>query len=133
MVAAATPKPKPAATRPSVTNVSRCRSPVLARSTKVANTTDGGGTRRPVDQPMRTTNSQATAAVTGKISPSTGRANRAQDGAPADAGAAELWPDVRSATAVSATRERGPQGNAMRPKAPLPAARGEVARAKRGG
>jgi hypothetical protein len=78
MVAAATPQAKPAATRPSVTSVSRCSSPLLARSTKVANTTDGGGISRPLDQPMRTMNSQPTASVTGKSSPSAGRVRRDQ-------------------------------------------------------
>ena len=45
---AATPTPKPAATRASVASVLRCSSPVRARSAKVAMMTDGGGTSRPL-------------------------------------------------------------------------------------
>src|ERR1700678_871835 len=76
MVATTTPIPKPAATRASVTNVLRCRSPVRARSTKVAKITDGGGASRPLDQPIRTMSSHTAASVTGRRSPSTGRAQR---------------------------------------------------------
>src|SRR5580692_11691747 len=77
-VAAATPMPKPAATRPSVTSVWRCNSPVRARSTKVAKITDGGGASRPEAQPIRTMNSHATASTTGSARPSAGRAKRDQ-------------------------------------------------------
>src|SRR5580704_17818109 len=112
-VATATPMPKPAATRASVTSVLRCNSPVRARSTKVAKITDGGGARRPVAQPMRTTNSHSTASVTGNTRPSAGRAQRDQRcDAAGCAGAAAF--DVPSAATVMATRDMGPAVNAMR-------------------
>src|ERR1700691_1234893 len=76
MVATATPIPKPAATRANVTSVLRCRSPVRARSTKVAKITDGGGASRPLDQPIRTMNFHAAASVIGRTSPSAGSAKR---------------------------------------------------------
>src|SRR5580700_7818194 len=76
MVATTTPIPNPAATRANVTRVLRCRSPVRARSTKVAKMTDGGGASRPLDQPIRTMNSHAAANVTGRTSPSAGPARR---------------------------------------------------------
>src|SRR5580704_2244730 len=112
-VATATPMPKPAATRASVTSVLRCNSPVRARSTKVAKITDGGGARRPVAQPMRTTNSHSTASVTGNTRPSAGRAQRDQRcDASGCAGAAAV--DVPSAATVMATTDMGPAANAMR-------------------
>ena len=99
IVAAVTPMPKPAATRASVTSVSRCNSPLRARSTKVAKMTDGGGASRPLAQPMRTMNSHATASATGSTRPSAGRAKRDQRRAFArSAGAASLVsPSLRSA------------------------------------
>src|SRR5579885_3324642 len=42
--------------------------------------TEGGGISRPLDQPMRTMNSQASAADTGSKSPSAGRSSRASAG-----------------------------------------------------
>jgi len=74
IVAATVPMTKPAATRASVTDVWRARSPLLARSAKVARITDGGGAKRPLDQPRRTATSQATASAAGSRRPSAGRA-----------------------------------------------------------
>jgi hypothetical protein len=62
--------------------------------------TDGGGARRPVDQPSRTTISQTSANVTGKIRPKAGRMNRARRLA-ADRSCA----GVPSATMVMLTRD----------------------------
>src|SRR5580704_3028277 len=115
MVATVTPMPKPAATRASVTNVSRCNSPLRARSTKVAKITEGGGARRPLAQPMRTTNSHPTASVTGNIRPSAGHAKRDQRllafGCAGGASLAVLW-----AATVMATRDMGPAAKSMRQK-----------------
>src|SRR4051812_28806146 len=65
----------------------------------VANTFDGGGTSRPLDQPAATTASQISARPTGSSSPSAGRAKRRQragEGAPvvASAGAAVVVSNV---------------------------------------
>src|SRR5262245_63354882 len=65
MVPAATPQTKPAATRVSVASAWVCNSPVRARSVKVVQITEGGGTRRPLESPIRTAISQNTASATG--------------------------------------------------------------------
>src|SRR5580692_8128261 len=110
-VATATPMPKPAATRASVTSVLRCNSPVRARSTKVAKITDGGGARRPVAQPMRTTNSHTSASVTGSTRPSAGRAQRDQRFETAGPTGTAVF-DVPSTATVMVTRDMGPAANA---------------------
>ena len=51
MVPAVTPQTKPANTRVSVASEWLCSSPVLQSSAKVLKMTEGGGTRRPFDQP----------------------------------------------------------------------------------
>src|SRR5215471_9390640 len=107
-VATAAPSANPAATRDKVTSVSRCNSPVRARSTNVWKTTEGGGARRPVDQPSRTTISQATARVTGTIKPRAGQMNRARRFA-ADRSCA----GVPSAAMVMLTRDMVQWPNAM--------------------
>src|SRR5262245_42005494 len=77
MVPAATPQTKPAATRVSVASAWVCNSPVRARSVKVVQITEGGGTRRPLERPIRTAISQNMASATGSRKPSAGRAQRA--------------------------------------------------------
>src|SRR6516225_1703578 len=79
-VPAATPSRKPQATRHSVASAWRWSSPVAASSLKVCQITDGGGTRRPLESPLRTASSHAVASTTGSSSPSAGRTQRASDG-----------------------------------------------------
>src|SRR6516225_2750089 len=124
-VAAATPMPKPAPTRPRVTSVCRCNSPLFASSTKVWKMTDGGGASRPVDQPIWTMNSHAAPSTTGTSKPIAGRMRRAQrrDGARSAAAASA---GLRSAATVMATRDMGPAAIAMRSNFTSPRPRGEV-------
>ena len=70
-------RPQPAH---SVASAWCCSSPVAARSTKVFQITDGGGTSRPFDNPMRTAISQNSASATGSSKPSAGRKTRASRG-----------------------------------------------------
>src|SRR5262249_41988800 len=78
IVPAATPNTNPQATRHSVANACCSSSPVAARSANVFQITDGGGTSRPLDNPMRTAISQNTASATGSNKPSAGRRTRAE-------------------------------------------------------
>src|ERR1700738_3927526 len=60
-VPAITPSTNPHATRQSVANACWASSPLAARSAKAFQITDGGGTSRPLDQTIRTANSQTAA------------------------------------------------------------------------
>src|SRR5215831_3502394 len=107
-VPATTPKAKPAATLDSVTAAWSSSSPVRARSAKVWKMTDGGGTRRPLDQPQRTAISQNTASATGSNNPSAGRRTRA---VPAFDAACDS--SACSTPAVMATRDTARPSNAI--------------------
>src|SRR5258708_4248231 len=76
-VPATTPNTKPQATRQSVASACVCNSPDCASSEKVLKITEGGGTRRPLDQPRFTAISQPAASTTGNSKPSAGRAKYA--------------------------------------------------------
>src|ERR1700740_344185 len=87
--------PNPAATRPSVTSVWRCRSPLRARSTKVAK-------------------------ITGSSRPSAGRAKRAHLWGASRSARTEL----PSAAMVMLTTDMAPDANAMWPNLSARVARG---------
>src|SRR5262245_434899 len=108
IVPAMTPNTNPHATRQSVASACCCSSPVAARSLNVFQITDGGGTRRPLDKPMRTAISQNSASATGSKKPSAGRRRRA---APAF-GVASGTPAC-STPAVINTRDTAEPSNAI--------------------
>src|SRR6516162_11578512 len=109
-VPAATPSTKPQATRHSVASAWRWSSPVAARSLKVCQITDGGGTRRPLERPLRTASSQAMASTTGSSSPSPGRTKRATDVLGAGRSTASCG------AAVMEKRDTAHPSNATRPR-----------------
>src|SRR5262249_2672762 len=108
IVPAATPNANPQATRQSVVKACCASSPLAARSVNVFQITDGGGTRRPLDKPMRTAISQNTASATGSNKPSAGRRTRADPafGAACDSSAC-------STPAVMETRDTARPSNAI--------------------
>src|SRR5262249_20807487 len=105
---AALQKTKPQQTSQSVVKAWCLSSPVAARSANVFQITDGGGTRRPLNKPMRTAISQNTASATGSNKPSAGRRTRAD----AAFGASRAAPAC-STPAVMKTRDTARPSNAI--------------------